>query len=301
MSFNALDLDVLLANEGSDGVTTSDTAIRREIIKQIIYKKADFISVGTKIVGVEGFDNLDVKYTFPSDAAVEYPVPEGSGADLSRVTWGNFGFSLDRAEGRFMITDEATIRGVGRTQWQMGIRRLAEAMAKKKDTNILNTLDAGYGNTFPAAAAWQTATAANITTDISTAINHILNAHGVSDSDLSNIVFVVPIKAWSGLMRILEIEGSRINMMNWIKQSYGIDIMPTKTFTTTAIAMIKGPDTAIHGVLNAPNDVPLVEQKRHTGVGLEYVVRQFFATSIVPEEDGATSTDRIVQITGIAS
>ncbi|MHA1787126.1 MAG: hypothetical protein ACTSWU_02920, partial [Candidatus Thorarchaeota archaeon] len=181
MSFDGLDLDVLLANEGSDGVTTSDNAIRREIIKQMIYKKADFISVGTKIVGVEGFDNLDVKYTFPSDAAVEYPVPEGSGADLSRITWGNFGFSLDRAEGRFMITDEATIRGVGRTQWQMGIRRLAEAMAKKKDTNILNTIDSGAGNSFAATNTWDTASAANITTDISTAVNNILSSHGVSD------------------------------------------------------------------------------------------------------------------------
>lgn len=301
MNIDALDLNVLLANEGSDGVTTSDNAIRREIIKRLIYKKADFISVGTKIVGVENYDNLDVKYTFPSDASVEYPVPEGSGADLSRVTWGNFGFSLDRAEGRFMITDEATIRGVGRTQWQMGIRRLSEAMAKKKDENILDTLDSGAGNSFSATATWDTASAANITTDISTAVNHILNGHGVSDSDLNRITFVVPIDAWSGLMRVLEIEGSRINMMNWIKESYGIDIMPTKNYSKDAIAMIRGADTAMHGVLNAPSDVPLVEQKRHEGVGNEYIVRQFFASSVVPEEDGETTTDRIVKIKDIAS
>jgi len=52
-------------------VATTDDAIRREIVKQIIYKRADFIAVGTRIVGIQEVDNLDQKFTFPSEAAVE--------------------------------------------------------------------------------------------------------------------------------------------------------------------------------------------------------------------------------------
>ncbi len=301
MDLSKLDLSVLLANEGDKGVTTSDDVIRREVIKQLIYKRADFISTGTKVIGTDTFDNLDIKYSFPTDAAVEYPVPEGSGSDLQKVTWSNFGFTLRRAEGRFKITDEATIHGVGRVQWQTGIRRIGEAMAKTKDTNILSTLDSGAGTSTAASAAWATATAAQISTDVTAAINGIVGAHGVADTDISRISMILPIQAWTGLMRILEIEGSKVSMLNWIRDSFGIEILPTKYFTTTALALIRGSDTAIHGVLNAPRDVPLVEQKRQEGVGLEYIVRQYFATTIVPEDGSSTTTNRIYKITGIAT
>jgi len=298
----ANDVRALLSDEEWKALqaTASDEAIRREIIKQLIYKKADLIATGTKIVGVQEFDNLDVKYSFPSEATVEYPVPEYAGADLTKITWTEFSFSLEKAEGRFLVSDEAIIRGVDRVQWQTGIKRLAEALAEKKDSNILDTLDSGAGNTIAAAATWTTATASQITGDVSSAINNILSAKGVVDTDIKNIVFVVPLKAWTGLLRILEVEGVRVSMFNWLQNSYGISIMPTKHFTTTGIAVLRGSDTAIHGVLRPPAGIPLVETKRHEGIGTEYIVRQFFATKVVPESAGVSTSNRICKITGIA-
>jgi hypothetical protein len=282
-------------------MTTTDEAIKREIVKQLIYKRADLIAVGTKIVGVREFDNLDVKFAFPSEAGVEYPVPEGAGASLSTITWTEFGFSLAKAEGRFMITDEAQIRGVDRTQWETGIRRLGEGLAKKKDENILSALAAGAGNSFAATATWDTATASQITGDVAKAVNYILSAKGVLDTDIKNIAFVVPVKAWSGLLRVLEIEGVRMSMFNWLTQSYGISIYPTKYFTSDGIALLTGEDTAVHGVLRPPAGIPLVETKRHEGIGTEYIVRQFFGTKVVPEEAGVSTSNRIVKITSVAS
>ena len=281
--------------------TTSDEAIKREVIKQLIYKKADFISVGTKIVGVQEFDNLDVKYSFPSEVTVEYPVPENAGASLTQVTWTDFSFSLQKAEGRFLVTDEAMIRGTDRVQWTTGIRRCAEGMAKKKDENILDTLLAGAGTSESATATWDTATVAQITGDVATCINDILSAKGVTDSDIKNIVFVLPLKAWTGLLRVLDVEGLRMSLFNWLQQSYGISFMPTKHFTTDGLALLRGPDTAIHGVLRAPAGIPLVETKRHEGIGTEYIVRQFFNTKVVPESSSQTTSNRIVKITGVAS
>ena len=294
------DFKVLLSPPAGAGVTTSDDTIRREIIKSLIYKKADFISVGTKIVGLETFDNLDIRYTFPSEAAVEYPVPEGAGADLTRVEWSDFGFQLKKAEGRFMITDEAMIRGVDRVQWQTSIRRLGESMAATKDANILGTLAAGCSNTVAAAGAtWATATAANITTDVSATVNNLISAQGIVDSDIGKIVFVVPVASWAGLLRIQIIGTMQISMFDFLTKSYGITILPSKYFTTTGMALIKGAETAIHGTLRPPANIPLVEAFRHEGVGTEYVVRQFFATTVIPESETVATSDRVVCLTGI--
>ena len=155
------------------GVASSDVAIRAEIAKQLIYHKADFISLGTKLVGVRNFSQLDAKYTYPSDAAVEYPVPEGSGSDLSLITWANFSMSLEKGEGRFQITDEATWRGVNRTQWDTCVKRISEGIANKKDSNILGVIAAGAGNTF-LGNNWQTATAAQIECDLAALVAYIV-------------------------------------------------------------------------------------------------------------------------------
>ena len=312
MSINELDLSVLLqSNVGGTGVTASDEAIKREVVRQLIYKKANFISSGVKLVGLTTEDNLDISYQFPTDAAVQYPVPEGAGADLTRVEWARFAYSLEKAEGRFFITDEATIRGTDRTQWQTGIRRLGEAMAREKDNNILQVLMAGRraATDIATAGAWRAAgtTFANILTDITACVNVVLNSHGANDADISNIAFVVPLQAWVGLMRMERVMGTNIQMMQYIKEGYNVDIMPTKNVTafvaagalaTDGLALIKGADTAVHGTLAPPRDVPLVETARLEGVGTEYIVRQFFATQVVPEDGGVVTTDRIVRLIG---
>lgn len=288
----------------SAGVTASDEAIKREVVREIIWKRADFISTGVSLVGLRSFDNLDVRYTFASDAAVEYPVAEGSGADLTKVVWADFGLTLERAEGRFFITDEAKIRGVGDLQWQTGVRRVGEALALEKDTNILSTLWGGTAQTQAMTATWATATAAQITQDISTLITTLLGAHGATDADINNIELVVPIDAWSGLLRIFNVGGANVQLLNWIKGSYGINIRPTKyavfTGNNRGVALIKGADTAIHGVLRpGVANIPMVETKRQEGVGMEYIIRQWFASTTIPEENGSMNTNRIVQMTGV--
>ena len=288
------------------GITASDEAIKREVVRELIYKKANFISTGISLVGLQTFNNLDVKYSFASDAAIDYPVPEGAGADLTKVVWADFGLTLEKAEGRFFLTDEAKIRGISNLQWQTGIRRIGEALARAKDVNILSTLYNGTAATHACAATWATATAAQITQDISTIINLLLEAHGATDADLGNITLIVPIAAWSGLLRIFNVGGANVQLLSWIKGSYGVDIRPTKSglaafgAITRGVALIKGADTAIHGVLGPQAGVPFVETRRQEGIGTEYIVRQWFASTTIPEENGSMNTDRIVTMTNVA-
>lgn len=88
-------------------------------------------------------------------------------------------------------------------------------------------------------------------------------------------------------------------MFNWLTKSYGISIMPTKYFANNGLALLKGGETAIHGTLRAPANIPLVETFRHEGIGTEYVVRQFFATTVIPESETVATSDRIVSITNV--
>jgi CO dehydrogenase/acetyl-CoA synthase epsilon subunit len=54
----------------STGVTTSDRAIlKRDIVKKVIYKKAEAMIVGKNALPMETSDALDLKFSLPKDTA----------------------------------------------------------------------------------------------------------------------------------------------------------------------------------------------------------------------------------------
>jgi len=283
--------------------TVSEDVIKADIIRRVIYRKADFIAQGTKLVGVEEFNVLDVKWQFPSYMEIAYPVAEGARAPREKITWTDFAMSLEKAEGSFWITDEAVIRGMEGVQYRTGVRRLAEAFALKKDDNIVGTLLAGKGNDVACAATWDVATVAQITGDIQEAIEIIVGAEGVTHEDISRIALVLPIAAWTPLLKLQEIENIRMSLGDWLTRTYGMTLHPTKNKELKdgryGLALIKGPDTAIHGVLRPPAGIPLTEIKRIPAVGKEHIVRQFFATKVVPDSADVKTSTRIVRFTGI--
>jgi len=277
---------------------TSDNELRADIVRKIIYRAADFISVGTKIVGVVNTDTLELKYHIPSELSAEYPVAEGAVANVDNsITWTDFVLSLKKAEVPLFLTDEAKIRQFD-NQWAMVLRRAGEALAKAKDQNILTTLASGNysSNTHAASAKWNTSSG-DPAGDIAKALEGILQASGVNDSDIRNVAVVVPVQAWGYLMKTQDIENVRTNLINWFKESYGIEFYPTKWYDTYAVVLIKGEGTAIHGVYNG-KDVPLSEEFRHPGM-TEYRIRQYFNTVVVPESSSVTTSKRIYKITSI--
>lgn len=287
-------------------LTVSEDVIKADIIRKMIYRRADFIAQGTKLVGLQAFNNLDVKYQFPSAMTVAYPVAEGARGVHGKITWTDFTFSLGKAEGSFMITDEARVRGYDNLQYTTGVKRLSEALAKEKDDNIVESLLSGAGNSAAASQTWDggSATAATISADIQAGLKNIMGAEGVTEQDINNTALVVPLAAWSSLLKLTQIDTLlRTTMKDWIQSTFGMTIHPTKNaaFADTGMIIIKGEDTAVHGTLSAPAGVPLVETERHTGVGLEYVVRQFFATKVVPDSASTATSSRIYTITNICA
>ena len=285
--------------------TFTPDVIKADLIRRVIYKRADYIAQGLQLVGVQNYGTLDVKYQFPAEMTVDYPVAEGARADRKKTTWTTFYMTMEKAEGSFLITDEAIMRQLENVQYETGVRRLAEALAKKKDDNIIDTLAAGaLGNSIAASASWPAAAATSIPKDVTKAIDKIMAATGVQPEDIKSMGLVLPYRAWSPLLKLTEIENIRYQLADYFNKAWGMTLHPTKNSTLVAgkyaLLMIKGADTAIHGVCQPPANVPLVEVKRSSDIaGTEYTVRQFFSTKIIPDSASVTTSTRLCKITGV--
>jgi len=278
---------------------TSDIVIKADILREVIWKRADILAVGVKVAGVREFDRLDIKFSFPSELPGEYPVPEHGSADLSALEWTDFGLSLRKCEIRFLITDEAVMRGLDQQQYQSCVRRASERLAILKDQNILDKIMAGAGKTVTAVAAWDTATA-EPATDVVKAIGQILETRGVVEEDVRNMALMLPVRAYAQILKLQEINQIKQSIRDWLRETYGLQILPSKYLTKDGYLLIKGPETVTHGVLRpGVRGIPQTETKRHEGIGTEYCIRQFFDTVVVPDSKEVTTSGRICKITGV--
>jgi len=93
------------------GDITSDIVLKREILREVVWRQASWLSVGTKVIPERIINVLDLKYHLPSDITVEHGIPEGAaGKRTEAMEWTTFSVSLEKAEGSIVITDEAIAR-----------------------------------------------------------------------------------------------------------------------------------------------------------------------------------------------
>lgn len=290
---------------GSPGETTSDDVLKRNVIKEVIYKQSDLLAVGTNILPERNFNNLDVTFAFPSEINAEYPVGENSVVDRSKVTWQEMDMSLHQAEARFMITDMAQLRQQGDVQNETSTRRAAEALAEEKDHNILSTLQAGsptintVTNDTSSDEAWNQSNG-DPESDIMQAWNHIFEQSNVRETDLDRSHLVVPASVYSELTSLQLINNVQQNIRDYIEGSLGLNIWFSRYFDTDAILCVGGEETGIHGVLDT-NDIPLVEEERQLGRGTDYLSRQFFNTGIMEDSDLSEESYRISTIENVST
>lgn len=282
------------------GEAASDEVLKKEVIREVIYRESDLLAVGTKVVPTRNFNDLDIKWSYPSELSAEYPVPEGAEAEGQVITWTDFNMVLQRAEVKFGLTDEAKVRQLQNYQLDFSRRRASEALAKAKDSNIINALKNGAGGskTLASGKEWD-ASGGSPEDDIVDAIEYIFSNSNIMDSEIKNIAVIVPASVWGELLKLQSINNIMQSLREYFEKSYGIKFYPTRILTDTALVLVAGSDqTAIHGVYNG-RDIPLVEEKRE-GAATIYTVRQYFATVVVPENDDGTS-NRIYKIVNVKS
>jgi len=281
---------------------TSDEIIRKEIVREVIYKEARLLAVGTKVVPEREFGDLDIKISFPEEMAAEYPVPEYvTGELVAPLKFVEAKMTLQKAVVRYAISDESLLRQLQDYQARFSRRRASEALAKKKDAEILDALKAGAGQTVTVAAGneWDTA-AGKPADDIVKAIGLILDKSNILDTDIRGMAVIVPTTVYHYLLKLQTIENVMTTVKAWFEQGYGLRFYPTRHFDDDAIVMVPGEQTAVHGVLRT-NLFPLVEEERVKGRGYEYIIRQYFKTLVIPESSTQSTSNRICKISNVYS
>jgi len=282
--------------------TTTESEVRRaDLIREVIYKRVEEMLVWGKVIPTVNMPKPDLRFEFPSRIDVAGPIAPEAEAPSEVITWSHVDVSLyDKYEGRFVITDMARAREqAANEQYRLGVRRLAESMAKKEDEEIQTAVLAAAGNTVAATATWDSDTA-DPAGDMIKAIRAVLSADDVTLDDMKNIVFVLPVNAYTEIMKLQEIHNIRTSLAQWMQETYGVKFLPTKTLDTDAVCLIGGADTGRHYVFRPP-DVPLVEERRIPGVGQEYIVRRFFKTWIIPDSADVSTSSKICKITDVWS
>lgn len=279
------------------GTITSDDELQKLVIQEVIYKEANLLAVGTQLVGVKTFDDLYVKWAYPSAFTAEYPVPEGAEGGLAEpIQWTEFSLALQKAVVRFEITDEAKIRMLGDYQLQFSRKRAAEALALAKDKNIIQTLLDNAHYTISVANPWDTDTGDPVS-DIIDAISWIFDNSNIAAGDIKKMAVVVPAKIWAALSKPIEINNILQTVRSYFEKEYGLRILPSRgsALGKDALVLVPGEMTAIHGVLRT-NKIPLTETHRDPRRGVtQYIIRQYFATAVVPD------SNRIVRLSGVLS
>jgi hypothetical protein len=288
--------EILLAN----GSGTSDVAVKRELVKRILYKVTDLLATGTKLIPVNSYDVLDIKTTFPDEGIVaEHPIPEGSTSNETVLGWTDYGYSLEKGQARFTLTDESVIRGIDQQQSRRSFQRGAESMAKKKDENIISKLYAGAGQSQTIANPWDTA-GGTAAVDINGAWGKLLANSNISDPEMTRVWIVAPAIGFAKLNELQEINNLNQTLKDWLEGSFGFHIVGTRSTSLgkNALMLVNSEETGEHGYLRNAK-TPLSESERVLGVGEKYVITQYFNTKVTPESDSVATNDRIVKMDSV--
>jgi len=293
------------------GQQFTDAYIKKDLIRKIIYHNANLLSVGVKVAPQMSLNALDVKFDYPGSMSGQYPVADEAVAPRERITWSEFKLNLQKAQIHYYITDVAKLRAIAGTQNEINARRGAEALAKLKDDEILDILHAGIGGSVAAGAVW-TNTSSDPEQDIVTAWNNILTNSNVTMAELNKMSLIVPAKTYGSLQKLQLIGNIQQSLNKYLKQTFNITIRPTRSTelgtssSTDALLMVDGNMTARHGVLSEEAarsaGVPLVEKDRIVGSGDDYLVSQFYRTTVIEDGEAGTGlTYRIYKITDVCT
>lgn len=293
------------------GHITTDSTIRKELIRKMIYHQANLISVGTKVVPTVELDVLAAKFNYPSDLTATYPVGDTAVSKRATISWSEFKVDLQKGQVHYFIDDSAKLRNVSGTQNSIMSRKAAEALAKTKDDEILGVIYGGAGSSVASSGLWSSAST-DIESDIITAWNKILIESNVTEEELmsNGVHLIVPVAAFGNINKLHLIGNVQQTLKNYLKTSYNVTILPTRSTalgsssSTDALMMVPGGLTAQHAVLSnsaaSAAGVPLIESERVLGSGNDYLITQWFRSVVIEDGSATGQTDRIVKITSVA-
>ncbi|MFA5760191.1 MAG: hypothetical protein WC877_00250 [Dehalococcoidales bacterium] len=303
------------------GIYTSDgqayDALRKDLIAELVWLKTlDYIDFMDAVV-MENTDVLDKHLRFPKDHTLPtFQINEGASSEYQKMGWFERSFSLNKFRSKLMIDDESRIRLDEATQWQYSMTGVARGMAQARDNEILGELWNGAGTSSAASTPWNS-DAADPIGDIANLIEDIFSKEesNVTEDELRNVVVYYPLKLF-GRVRIPEMlmkgdtDGNMGRMIvdssavGWVSSELGFSFRGSRKLNNlnTAIAVIKGPQTAVHYSYTG-GKIPTVETVRDADEGADaWMITQYYKTQIMPQNyNQQTTNDRIIKITNVST
>ncbi len=300
------------------GYMTSDTVIRAEIERQIILRKAKTLSIADKLLPSMNFGVLDVKYSYSSDMDGEYPVPENKVASFEDIEWTTYNTTLEKAQVRYGMSDEANIRQLRDVQETNGRIKAARALSTILNNHVLDIIVAGgqYANNIISVAAdaqWDSGEVeADPEADITNAIGKIMTYSRLEEMDLDNggveINLVYPATAWAALRKLNLIGNVQLSYKEYFKQTFNLGMYASRYSSVIdadvtglgrdAYVVCKIQEAGLTGHFVPPpgKAIPMVETRRLFGTGDEKLFTNYFKTKITPESSSESSTTYIAKI-----
>lgn len=279
--------------------TSEPDALRAVLTTEIIYNLADTMFVGGLLMPTTSTPNLVYKFSTPTINQFEMEeISEGGKADLSDFQWYNKFMELKKNQVRYIIDDEVKAIEQGSEQEMLNAQYSAQALAYKKDRQIMTAVTGNAFNTVAADMNWDQK-ASQPQDDILAAIAKIVNNTTITDSDLKNMVLLYPAAVFGQLSKPIQIGEIQQSVEEWIGAK-GIKIAFTRALTTSAILGINTPRMGRH-IVHDGSKIPGAESWREVGVGQGNLVTQYFNTGVIPYASGQTTSKYLCTITGVSA
>jgi len=307
----------------ADGMMTSDNVRKNQVIERVVWRNADFLSVGTKMLPTKNYPVIDVANSFPGNLIGNYPLAPGAKVQMERVSWTPYGYTLYKFEARWSITGEGKIRQAAQQDQQAAVRRVQEALAFWKDKDILDKVIAGtYATntvTVGAGSEWNSGGATvDIEKDVITAWNNLISNGYTTMATLNNLKLVVPAPVYGNLQKLQLIGNVQQRLSDYFSGNYQITILPTlytdaithppgsiytlagspAGISDDAYLVVNAEDTGEHGVYTGGVIPPAYHKDLDDG-GEEWVVRQLFGTKIQPNSSTDATNVGIAKISNV--
>lgn len=290
----------------------SDEVIKRDLVKNVMYKRSNLLSVGLKVMPQENTDQLEEKlYVYrPSEISGEFPVPENAiSARAKPVEYHSTDFYMQMAEFRFMITHWARARGRENWAFDAQTRAGSDYFARCIDQQIIDAIYAGAGATavtVDAGSEWNSGDpTANPEKDIMNAWNNMFDESNMNIEEMGQVALVYPAKVDATLRGLRMIGNINQSLMQYLKNAYGFNFWPTRFYHASsaigiqddALLIVNSRDMGVHKVFTG-SVIPLT-YVNHLDRGDEYVTRKIFGTKIMPETGSVSTNYRICKIANV--
>ena len=285
-------------DDGYNGVITSDDEAKKELLREIIYLKAEELMVWKNAVVMQGMDGLELKLMLPKTKRIDpQKIAEGARARYRKVDWFNINEVMEKESVELMITDEANARGLDNVQMRYSMIAAARGLAWSKDTDIKNTIVNGKGGTAAASGLWTDPTT-DIASDVADCIGAIIDNSELNEYTLGQLQIYYPAGLFAHFNKPIQIGEIKDTIKDYLGRQHSMSFNPTKQISQNAYIVAPGEETASH-IYYTGSDIKLVESEREMGVGERYLITQLFKTFIMPEEENGTTNSRIREITGV--